>query len=164
MDIITTIIQILVTIAIAYFTTKLTITKESNLTKFSILQICIQYFHHIDNNPGNINENHKKVFIQELESIFNDLKDHRYTNYFNHIFKKNPSILSLLMNLRREIHDHISNPRHFSFNRSVFLQFHDLYKTIKNDIDKKLLKKKYFVDEDNFITNMCAKIRAENSK
>lgn len=147
-DIVIPLLTVIVSIILAYFTTRWTIRNQYNKGKYQFLEICNRYFINayncidIDSVPQKTKtEPIDKVYqLEELKAIHENITKLLDNPYYLGLLKQFPEISMINTRLRREIID-LKNADKVILSPDNIDLFYKIYQKIKIDIPSKLYRK-----------------------
>jgi len=139
------IISILISIIVAYLTTRITLKKEKNNGKIRLLEIVKRYYISFHNSFDFKNKKikddmiSKGQYLRVLENIELELANLISNDYYAKLLIDYPDLTMLHIHVSMEIVKH-KNTLKFGLNKETANQMYKLYVAIKKNIPNKLLK------------------------
>lgn len=171
-DYVIPIITIVVSIVLAYLSTKWTIRNQYRLGKYQLFEITNRYFITAFNGldistpvfKTKASSIEKKYQLNEIKAIHNDMAKLIDNPYFIGLLKDYPEFAMIKIRLRREITD-LENARVVTLNPDNVDIFYKLYLKIKNDIPKRVLKKnETFSGIDGLVNELNQRMEPHKTK
>lgn len=141
------VISIIISVIVAYFTTRITLEKEKNTGKIRLLEIVKKYYisvhNSFDSNTKQIIDNaiSKEQYLRVLENIELELSNLISNDYYTKLLLNYPDLTMLHIQVSREIAEQRNNTK-FGLNPGTAKQMYNLYVAIKKNISHRLLKTK----------------------
>jgi len=140
-DVFVPLVTIVISAVVAFYTATYAVRREQRHGRFCILELCRRYIINVKNafdfstTPPAIRNspNEKKMYVEELKRINNNLDDLVRNFYFGVLVAKYPMISKVLVQLHRELVEHELQDG-FALNTGSINDIKELYNTVKKDL------------------------------
>jgi len=148
-DIFLTVITIIISMIMAWFTASYAIRKNYKEGKIQLFEIIIRYFilliNLFDKKTSKISEDNvsKRLYSSGISIIEKDLRALITNPYFNKLIEKNPKISKLLVLLQRNniiAQDILKEPK-YRLDFGIYNMFSEIFDALKKELPKKYLTK-----------------------
>ncbi|MDH5299846.1 MAG: hypothetical protein OEW58_00590 [Gammaproteobacteria bacterium] len=140
-DILIPIASILVSVVVAYCTAIYAFRRESSHGRLRLLELVRRYFLNVlnasDQGTNQIKQDatSKKMYVEELKAILQELQNLVAHPYFSVLIEKYPLLSMVLVQSRREIVEH-EIQKSFALNVGTMTQFWRLHQILSKDLSK----------------------------